>query len=56
MAIVYWGFMQGKETKKHIEGYFGQKTLCGVDIPSRGKDWSVYGQAACKRCLKAEKN
>lgn len=42
----------GKETLKHEEGFF--KTLCGLDIPRHSKEWNAYGEAECKRCLKAK--
>jgi hypothetical protein len=38
--------------KKH-EGN-GMYTLCGLAIPSRGKEWNAFGQADCKRCIKAK--
>lgn len=49
MATVSWINDQGKETLKHIEGL--GTTLCGRDIPSRGKEWSAFGEPECKRCI-----
>jgi len=51
MATVSWN-NNGNETKKHIEG-LGQ-TLCGLDIPYNGKEWSAFGIPECKRCIKAQ--
>ncbi|NRA69377.1 MAG: hypothetical protein HRU24_00040 [Gammaproteobacteria bacterium] len=52
MATVRWINSNGKETLKHEEGFF--KTLCGLDIPRHSKEWNAYGEAECKRCLKAK--
>ncbi|MEF1335430.1 hypothetical protein REH81_01345 [Vibrio rotiferianus] len=52
MATVSWKNDSGKETKIHIEN--GGETLCGREIPVRGKEWSVFGTATCQRCLKAQ--
>lgn len=52
MAIVSWLTSGGKSTKKHEEG-LGQ-TLCGLDIPHRGKEWNAFGESDCKRCIKAK--
>jgi len=51
MATVSW-IKNGKETLKHIEGL--GRTFCGLDIPHRGKEWSVFGEPECKRCIKAQ--
>jgi len=52
MATVSWRTNNGRETLKHIEGF--DETLCGLHIPSRGKEWNVYGTPECKRCIKAQ--
>lgn len=52
MATVRWTTTNGKNTVKHEEG-LGQ-TLCGLDIPHRGKEWNVFGEPECKRCIKAK--
>jgi hypothetical protein len=52
MATISWTNNQGKETLKHIEGC--GTTLCGLDIPHRGKEWNVFGEPECKRCIKSQ--
>ena len=52
MATVRWNKENGKSTLKHEEGV-GQ-TLCGLDIPHRGKEWNAFGEPECKRCIKAK--
>ena len=51
MATVQWNKASGAPGIKHEEG-FGQ-TLCGLNIPQRGKEWNAFGEAECKRCIKA---
>lgn len=51
MATVRWT-KNGKNTLNHIEGL--GTTLCGLEIPSQRKEWSVYGVPECKRCIKAQ--
>ncbi|WP_370059972.1 hypothetical protein [Neptunomonas phycophila] len=53
MATVSWKTKSGKETLKHEED--SGRTLCGLDIPFRGYEWSFFGHAECKRCIKAKK-
>ena len=52
MATVRWKNASNKLTLKHEEG-LGQ-TLCGLDIPSRNKEWNAFGEPDCKRCIKAK--
>ena len=43
MAIVKWAKV------KHEESFFN-KTLCNKDIPTKGKEWWLFGETDCKRC------
>ncbi len=52
MATVSWKNDSGKETKIHIQS--GGETLCGRAIPTRGKEWNLFGTATCQRCLKVQ--
>jgi len=51
MSTVRWKNNSGKQGLKHEEG-LGQ-TLCGLDIPARGKEWNAFGEPECKKCIKA---
>lgn len=53
MATVRWKNASNKLTLKHEEG--AGQTLCGLDIPSRNKEWNAFGEPDCKRCIKAKK-
>jgi hypothetical protein len=53
MATVRWNKENGRSTLKHEEGF--SQTLCGLDIPLRGKEWNAFGEPDCKRCIKAKK-
>jgi hypothetical protein len=53
MQTVNWKISNGEQTKNHIVD--GHKTLCGINIPSHGKEVSVIAEATCRRCLNAYK-
>ncbi|WP_298771711.1 hypothetical protein [uncultured Shewanella sp.] len=48
MATIQWTNERGKMSLKHIEN--GNKTLCGISIPYRRKEWSFYGETECGKC------
>jgi len=52
MSTVRWNTSSGKQGLKHEEGL--GKTLCGLDIPHRGKEWNAFGEPECKKCIKAK--
>ncbi len=54
MSIVRWKGESGKTGKYHIDAGL-QLTQCGLNIPHQRKEWSVYGEAECRNCLKKYK-
>jgi hypothetical protein len=51
MSTVRWKNSSGRQGLKHEEGL--GETLCGLNIPSRGKEWNAFGEPECKKCIKA---
>lgn len=53
-GTVRWTNDSGKTTMNHIQDGLGMHTLCGKEIPHSRKEWSLFGQAECKRCIKIQ--
>ncbi|MGD1524226.1 hypothetical protein [Vibrio owensii] len=53
-GMVRWKNNSGKLSLYHIQNGIGSHTLCGKEIPDSRKEWNLFAQAECSRCIKAQ--